>query len=408
MSINVSDIGKAVVADRNENIKNEDFNTELENLKKSSVSTTLPEVVGSDVRSQTPFYYDQVLFGTLTSVSLHANSIFVDGKWIDAYPTYLTDDEGYMEEYLIKAPLLEDYNVGMNNTWTEFGDDAIGGFFNSLKPFAPYLGHLAQAVKTMNDTEDRMKVFNDPDANTNFYNFVDSVTNHIADTATKGSEVLNRSLVSQGARFSYYSGTGTSFGNLSMKFTVFSGWYVGYDGSGTSWKSVNDQLKPLYPYLIGKYTKGVLDENDGTIQGTDINTGIKGENAQMINEFLSWQLPPAGYKPDTKDLDNVMFGTLKLKFGAFYSLSSLVCTNAQFNFSKQMVKHWDGKKNILSPLYCDVVINFQPATKYSDDSMKRFVSGFTMQTERATVKNGLKKKLDQERDSISKYIKGQQ
>ena len=372
-----------------------------------SSTTNEPIVSGTDVKRHTPFYYDQVLLSTLTSVSLHANTILKDGKWTSAYPDKLTDDEGYTKDHLIKAPLLEDYNVGIRNTWTEFGDDALGGFYNSLKPYAPYLGHLAQMVGKMNDTEDRLELFKNPDTNTKFYNVVDSITNHIANTAAKGSEILNRSLVSQGARFSYYSGTETSFGNLSMKFTVFSGWYLNYETGVTEWKTVDDQLSGIYPYLIGKYTNGILDESDGTVQGTNIPTGIKGEDAALINEFLSWQLPPAGYKPDTRNIDNVMFGTLKLKFGAFYSLSSLVCTNAQFNFSKQMVKRWDGRKNILSPLYCDVILNFQPSTKYSDDSLKRFVSGYSMSDEISTVKQGLRNKINEVKQKNEKFLNGE-
>lgn len=398
------EIGAGVKAERDQNIAAGDNPNDVAALN-TTKDVTLDEatVTGSNVRKLTPFYYDQALMSTLTSVSLHANTVLEGDKWVE--PSELTDDEGYIVRHLIKAPLLEDYNVGMRNTWTEFGDDALGGFFNSLKPYAPYFGHLAQMIGKMNDTEDRLRLFKDDSTNTSFYKFVDKVTDNIAKTATKGSEILNRSLVSQGARFSYYSGTGTSFGNLSMKFTVFSGWVVNYDTGKTEWKTVDDQLKELYPYIIGKYTNGVLDDS-GNIQGTDINTGISGDNAALINEFLSWQLPPAGYKPDTKNLDNVMFGTLKLKFGTFYSLSSLVCTNAQFNFSKQMVKQWDGSQNRLSPLYCDVIINFQPATKYSDDSMKRFISGYTMQDEIASVKKGLSNKIREKKDKNEKYLNG--
>ena len=362
-------------------------------------------VTGTDVTKKTPFYYDRDLMRTIMSVSLHANSVLGgDGKWTE--PSELTDDEGYMEKYLIKAPLLEDYIVNMRNTWTEFGDDAIGGFFNTLKPYAPYLGKLAQKVKDMNATEESMKISNDPDTNTNFFTFVNKVTDTVADMADKGADILNRSLVSQGARFSYYSGSGASFSNLAMKFTVFSGWKVNYYTGNTEWKTVDDQLNPIYPYIMGKYTGGVIDEASGNIEGTDIGTGIKGEAAAKINEFLSWQLPPAGFKPDVKNVDNVQFGTLKLKFGTFYSLPSLVCTNAQFNFSKQMVKQWDGSRNILSPLYCDVVLNFQPSTKYSDDSMKRFVSGASMQNELSIVKKGLTQNLNNEKEKLTNYLQG--
>ena len=190
-----------------------------------------------------------------------------------------------------------------------------------------------------------------------------------------------------------------------MKFTVFSGWNSDLETGQISWTTVNDQLQPLYPYLIGKYKNGVANFQEGDL-------GMSGETAgqanEIINEFLSWQLPPGGYKPDTKNVDNVQFGTLKLKFGSFYSLSSLVCTNAQFNFSKQMVKYWDSgkEKNVLSPLYCDVIINFQPSTKYSDDSLKRFISGGTMESEIKSMKSSLKTFLDKEKDKNTKLLSG--
>lgn len=46
-------------------------------------------------------------------------------------------------------------------------------------------------------------------------------------------------------------------------------------------------------------------------------------------------MPPAGYEPDLLNMDTILTGTLKLKFGAFYALNSLVCTNAQFSFQSK-------------------------------------------------------------------------
>lgn len=383
------------------NTQNQEWISDEELSKYAST----PEVTttAGNVREKTPFYYDDVLINNLTSISLHANSVLKGDDWGE--PTELTDSEGYMVRPLIKAPLLEDYTVLVGNRWTEFGDDALGKFWNNLKPFAPYVGHISKVVSEIMSTNSKIEESEGPISESSFFGITKNVISKLGEIAEKGEKVLNRSLVAQGARFSYYSGSDTSFGNLSMKFTVFSGWNSDLETGQISWTTVNDQLQPLYPYLIGKYKNGVANFQEGDL-------GMSGETAgqanEIINEFLSWQLPPGGYKPDTKNVDNVQFGTLKLKFGSFYSLSSLVCTNAQFNFSKQMVKYWDSgkEKNVLSPLYCDVIINFQPSTKYSDDSLKRFISGGTMESEIKSMKSSLKTFLDKEKDKNTKLLSG--
>lgn len=71
-----------------------------------------------------------------------------------------------------------------------------------------------------------------------------------------------------------------------MKFTVLP------DYSGGVFKTVSEQLQELYPYIMGKYTQGVVDEN-GTVLGSKIesnkegvNTGITGEDGKLLNTFL--------------------------------------------------------------------------------------------------------------------------
>lgn len=49
-----------------------------------------------------------------------------------------------------------------------------------------------------------------------------------------------------------------------MKFTVLP------DYSGGVFKTVSEQLQELYPYIMGKYTQGVVDEN-GTVLGSKLN-----------------------------------------------------------------------------------------------------------------------------------------
>lgn len=386
---------------------------------------TVVERDNSDLRYKVPFYYDRVLLNRLTSVSLHANSVLdtevvsestdsetgettytsepkKDWNWIS--PTEEVDDEGYMKRYLIKAPLLEDYNVSVRNNWSEFGDDAIGKMWNNLKPYAPYVGHFSKMLGSIVDTNNEVESEGGEESKSFVFGYLKNLAGTMQSMTSKAESYLNRSLIVQGARFSYYSGTSTSFGNLSMKFTVFSGWTANYYTGEAKWKTVDDQLKGLYPYVMGKYKK--CEDAGEILKG--LSEDLAGKVSEFLNQFVAFQYPPAGYKPDVKNVDNCNFGTLKLKFGAFYSLSSLVCTNAQFNFSKQMVKQWDSSegKNKISPLYCDVVLNFQPATKYSDDAMKRFMTGKEMEEDVSEAKKELKKRLNNKQEEISSFLSG--
>ena len=361
-----------------------------------------------------PFYYDVEIMNKFTSVTLHANTVkdSQSGEWVMAKENI--DADGYLQKPLARAPLAEDYQVAVSNTWSQFGDDEIGKMWNNIKPFAPYVSHLAEAAGTMLDKMGEMKLSEDKATNSTIFEGLSKVVSEVKSWSEKGAKVLNRSLIAQGARFSYYSGTGVGFGNLSMKFTVFSGYVQDYEDSRTyRWMTVDDQLKDLYPYVMGHYSQGVVNSN-GEIEGTadkngeNIKTGITGDAGALINEYFAWELPPAGYEADTKNIDTLLKGTLKLRFGAFYSLPNLLCTSAQFNFSKQMVKHWEDGKNKLSPVYCDVVLTFQPATKFSDSVLLSFISGKSAAAQ-DNIKNAkikLKSGLDIARESNKNFLGG--
>ena len=186
----------------------------------------------------------------------------------------------------------------------------------------------------------------------------------------------------QGTRFSYYSGTGISFGNLGMRFTLFPEWRDG------GFYTVNQQLEDLFPYVIGKY------ENLRFKYETE-----PGKKELFQSDLIGWQKSPAGYRAHYKDIDNkALKGTMKLRIGAFYVLESLVCDNLTFNLSRQMVKKpqeagysglnsgEDRIKNInpdtktvsISPLFADVNMVLRPSTKYSDTVMRNFIYGLNM------------------------------
>lgn len=373
----------------------------LSSMVKSDIPKTLPppkepyyENEASVVRSKA-FYYDRQVDKVLTHITLHANKYLDNnGEWqMMTSAGYMLDEDGYNTTALYKGVLDEDFIVQAGNSWTDFGDDMIGSLWNSLKPYAPYAEKLSEVAGTM---------LGDTIGNTTVEKLAKKALSTISSVSGTASKLLNRSLVTQGTRFSYYSGTSTSFGNLAMKFTVL----PEYVGDGVFY-TVQEQLKELYPYIMGQYTKGIVD-GGGNIQGTTINTGVSGENGEMLNTFFSWQMPPGGYEPDLINIDNTKVpGTLKLKFGAFYALPALVCTNAQFGFSKQVVKYWDKskKKNTLSPLYCDVVLNFQPSTKYSDISLKKFISGQSTKDFLIAAKNNMRAGLKSERDKIDNLMK---
>lgn len=373
----------------------------LSSMVKSDIPKTLPplkepyyENEASVVRSKA-FYYDRQVDKVLTHITLHANKYLDNnGEWqMMTSAGYMLDEDGYNTTALYKGVLDEDFIVQAGNSWTDFGDDMIGSLWNSLKPYAPYAEKLSEVAGTM---------LGDTTGNTTVEKLAKKALSTISSVSGTASKLLNRSLVTQGTRFSYYSGTSTSFGNLAMKFTVL----PEYVGDGVFY-TVQEQLKELYPYIMGQYTKGIVD-GGGNIQGTTINTGVSGENGEMLNTFFSWQMPPGGYEPDLINIDNTKVpGTLKLKFGAFYALPALVCTNAQFGFSKQVVKYWDKskKKNTLSPLYCDVVLNFQPSTKYSDISLKKFISGQSTKDFLIAAKNNMRAGLKSERDKIDNLMK---
>lgn len=321
------------------------------------------------------FYYDIQKKDKLQSITLHPNQVTSDGGITWTNPTEETDGEGkypYIKRPIASAILKEDFTVAVANNWADFsGGDTINQLWNSLKPFSPYVKFLGDNVKKMNAAADEARKNGNAAFESMVVDKIDKMIHKAEPYLDKAAEYLNRALVVQGTRFSYYAGTGTSFGNLGMKFIIFADW----DESGV-FKTVNDQLSELYPYIMGKYVPWDEKNKDN-----------------MFNEFLGWQKPPGGFYADVKSLDTVQKGTLKMKFGGFYSISDLVVKDAQLTFSKQMVKD-PSNPNKISPLYCEVQITLQPATKYSDDSLRKFVSGAYTSEEVKEIETNLEFKLE--------------
>lgn len=347
------------------------------------------------------FYYDSQLDNKLLSVTLHGNAIPPDknnpgGDWTHVPDSeaddevYNTPKEGgevwkYSKIPLAKSIITEDFNVSISNTWTPFGGDPISQIWNEQKPMAPYIGELANALATIAkktasyDFSGSTIPWLSNGGGQKLASFFDSVSK----AQLRQSKLLSRSLVVQGTRFTYFGGTGTDFGNLNMKFMVF----AGYNADGV-WKSVKDQIEPLIPYIIGDFVPLDVDLGKGGV-GEDVS--------KFVNEFAQWQLPPGGFEANLKNIDVVQQGTLKLNIGPYYALTNLVLSNAQFNYSKNMVKNPEKWKSDrapeLEPMYCDVMLNLRPATLYSKNSMMNFIGGHSNQNMRSEFQTEMQKSL---------------
>lgn len=291
--------------------------------------------------------------GRMTCVTLHPNTTDTGQKeWSDNVGD--PDNPAYSASPICVAIANEDFNVSIANTWSEFGGDMIGQLWEQAKILAPYADHAEKMIHKAveeyhNASQTDRQIIQESKISRAFARTFEKIDEGIQSGQINITDYLNRSLIVQGTRFSYYSGTGISFGNLVMKFTMFPTW------KGPSFVSVDDQLEKIYPYVMGHFIH---------------------EDALKVDEdgMIGWQLPPAGFRADVKNVDNVQKGTLLLKYGAYYSVENLVCENASFSYSKQMVKHPHSKGDY-SPLYCDVTLQLRPATKFSDNKLKKFVKG---------------------------------
>lgn len=341
------------------------------------------------------FYYDQQLRRPELIMSLHPNmeidkskSPNDDGYWTRAKEVIESTKAGggdnvagYSIIPIAVAILSEDFQIGAANQFDDNSiTDDITSIFNSVKPLSVY----ADKIREMTASEEAGRDF-EQNIVTKGLNKAMGILGGIAGKVTP---YLNRALVVQGSRFSTYNGTGVAFGNLSMKFTLFSDWSseiisagdrntYSYDKSW-KWMSCVDKVKDIVPYCMGTFSSANFTEG-GLLSKTAAN---------VLNEFVGWQIPPGGYKPDLKNLDNVQEGTLMAVFGGMYCIKNLVIQDAQFNFSKQKIKvPLSTSGNMIKdvPMYCDVQLTLKPAAKYSDVSFMRAVEGTDIEVLKTTV-----------------------
>lgn len=325
------------------------------------------------------FYYDRQLADKIITCCLYPNKKFsgdIDGKkdkWDPVDSSEPSEDSWgetkfpYSTKAIVTSVINEDFQVSIANTWGDAGGDPIGSMWNTFKPLAPYVSKVGDFLKDIGTKgkewlDDKSKsgtVDRDSGFGKILNNFNDIAGKIGKQMDSNGgiSKYLQRSLVVQGTRFQYYGGTGVDFGTLSLKFTLFPRWNDG------EFYTIPEQLKDtILPYCIGGF-EGVLENPEA------------GSIGELVNQYISWQLPPGGFEPFEKDVDCVQPGTLKLVIGGFYAIENLVIQSVQFNFSKEMAKTPKSGVVDYTPLYCEVVLNLKPVTKNSREGLWRFVSG---------------------------------
>lgn len=344
------------------------------------------------------FYYDNQLNNELLSVGLYPNTkkgAVKDGittwnpadnleteKETNATNPHPGNSESrawpYSKDPICTSTINQDFQIETVNTWSGAGGDAIGALWDTFKKTAPYSRLIGGALK---DIEKASKDFADgakSDLQSKLGNGVAWLAGVLSKNQAKQANYLDRSLVVQGTRFIYFSGSEIGFGNnLGMKFTIFP------KIEGGKFKTVPDQITEFLPWI------------DGEFVGVEAGTGETTAD-EFIKSYVSWQCAPGGFQADITDVDVVQKGTLKLRIGAYYAIENLVIGNASFSFSKEMVKNPvsnnDGS-DYLTPLYCDVNLLLKPASKYSSKSLEKAITGKFTDSYRTTLVDKMKKSL---------------
>lgn len=318
------------------------------------------------------FYYDEQLNNPLTRVTLHANRKYngdvnaVDGPW-EAVPNPDPEDSEMEYPYdvtpIATSIFAEDFTFDIANTFSDFGGDPIGEMWNSQMAMAPYSGLVADALKTISA---KTEEWNEQRSGgrVKWADALAKVTDFIAKGADKNEKLRARALHFNGTQFSYYSGSKINFNNMSMKFTLLSDWEDGV------FKSVIDKLTdgtwPLLAYIIGDYVavKDIVSEKDSK----DVH--------DFLSDYASWQLPPGGFRANLKDVDVINEGTLKLRFGPYFSIPNLVVTGCSMSMSKEMLRVPNlSATHKIVPMACDVVLQFKPAANFSKKTLTAVLGG---------------------------------
>jgi hypothetical protein len=351
----------------------------------------------------------------LTTISLHANSLYTSkDKWEyckgivernekgKIERTDLYDEDGYLYEPICTAPLQEDFQVTVQNSWSDLGGDPTGDIVNSLRTnLAPFAGTISEGLNTMLK-EQKFTGFTDEEKNSTVGQLLMSIVEKTADLANGKDNVndslnsnkltvsesrlakyLNSALMVNSGKFSIYQGSNLNFQNMGMKFTIMPKW----DPETGVFETVQHQLRDIYRYFFGEF----IDMSE--VLGTD--------KAGTLLSKLTWQRPPGGYQADMSQLDAIQKGSLKLKLGGIYSICNVVVESASLTFSRQSVKNprvtyetlkgadTISESDYISPLSCDINLVLRPCTRYSDTTFKNIMEGAGMQKEKEDLSRQL-------------------
>lgn len=374
------------------------------------------------------WYYDKQIDSPLTSATLHANMWWNErgnggkGEFInwdkisgdngfgshknecdrDKYETLIgtvPDACGYGIDPICTSILNEDFNIAISNTWSEFGGDPIGEMWNNLRgPMSGVARPIIDSINTLFENNRIAKQNSGEDISKLrewLQNSVDWVHGKLDTSRFKEADIvsfLNKALVTNGTRFTYYGGTGIAFGNLGMKFTIFPKW------ENNQFLDVQNQVTKLYPYFIGQMES--FEEATGVGESKEGDSFLVGTAKDAANRCFMFQKPPGGYLTEMSGIDLIQKGTLKLKIGSFYEITNLVCSDVMLNFSKNMVKNPTNQE--ISPLFCDVNITLRPSTKYSDKMLRAFVGG--SDEAKKSMKQVIKQNLIDEKKKLTSSI----
>ena len=374
------------------------------------------------------WYYDKQIDSPLTSATLHANMWWNErgnggkGEFInwdkisgdngfgsyrnecdrDKYETLIgtvPDACGYGIDPICTSILNEDFNIAISNTWSEFGGDPIGEMWNNLRgPMSGVARPIIDSINTLFENNRIAKQNSGEDISKLrewLQNAVDWVHGKLDTSRFREADIvsfLNKALVTNGTRFTYYGGTGIAFGNLGMKFTIFPKW------ENNQFLDVQNQVTKLYPYFIGQMES--FEEATGVGESKEGDSFLVGTAKDAANRCFMFQKPPGGYLTEMSGIDLIQKGTLKLKIGSFYEITNLVCSDVMLNFSKNMVKNPTNQE--ISPLFCDVNITLRPSTKYSDKMLRAFVGG--SDEAKKSMKQVIKQNLIDEKKKLTSSI----
>lgn len=365
----------------------------------------------------------------LTTVSLHANSYY-KGKDSWGYPSVVLnrdkdlkeagtdaerddgknpdyDEDGYYYEPICTCILQEDFQIQVQNQWTDMGDDKTGNFINSIRTsIVPFAGTISKGLYDMGkgNAQFKKELESRNELAGSFTGQIlmpivdwlneklngkgrDGTVNDNSKEESAMAKYLNSAILVDGSRFSVYQGSNISFGNMGMRFTVIPKW----DPETGVFISVVDQLKELYRYFFGEFMP--LPKDWGN---------------ESIRSVVTFQRPPGGYQADMSQLDATQRGSLKLKIGGNYAICNVVVESATLVYSKQMVKNplvthqmlmnesEVNGNDYLTPLSCDVNLVLRPCTRYSDHTLKNIVEGAGMNKERQEIRDLLLNNLKEE------------